>query len=169
LEAGEPPRLARFLPIFHGSERERRRLSLSTDINNWLTSTVSSDFLTKLKAAVAVHLGQFIKGEEIDDDIFMKRVSDRRRGHHEFAHEVWAMRPEFNPKYRFFGAFFRADWFVVLRKDTRDNLKNDRQWHAQIDATCQSWGLLFPYTPRHSGNDFAEYVTFNAEHYDERW
>jgi hypothetical protein len=169
LEVCEPAKLVRFLPVFHGSERERRRLSMIPDIYNWLSQPVTGDRLAQLKAATKIHFGQFVKGEEIDDYYFMKRASDKRGGYDNFSGEVWSIRPDFMPRYRFFGAFFRTDWFVVFTKKPRDALKTDQQWHAQLDAVCRDWDSIFPYTYRHSGESLSDYVAFNAEHYDERW
>jgi hypothetical protein len=169
LEASDPPRLVRFQPEFRGSERERRMVSLSPDIHEWLMRSVQTDVHIRLKAAVKIHFGQFVKGEEIDDLDYMKRVSDRRRGGEDFSSEIWSVRPDFNPRHRFFGAFFREDWLVLLTKKPRDALKRDEHWHAQIDAVCRIWDDLFPYRPRHIGDAITDYVTFNAEHRDDRW
>jgi hypothetical protein len=169
LEACHPPRLVRFRPEFRGSEREQRMLSLSLPIHDWLMRPVQGDADVRLKAAVKVHFGQFVKGEEIDDLDYMKRVSDYRRGGDDFSAEVWSVRPDFNPKHRFFGAFFREDWFVILTKKSRDSLKRDEHWHSQLDAVCRDWDNLFPFRARHRGDALSNYVSFNAEHRDARW
>jgi hypothetical protein len=146
----DPPRLVRLRPEFHGSERERRMLSLSPDICEWLTRPVQADVNIRLKAAVKIHFGQFVKGEEIDDLDYMKRVSDRRRGGEDFSAEIWSVRPDFNPRHRFFGAFFREDWLVILTRKLRDALKRDEHWHVQIDEVCRTWDQLFPFRSRHT-------------------
>jgi hypothetical protein len=169
LEQSDPPKLVRFLPEFHGSERERRNVSLAVDIHEWLMRPVTSEFLTRLKAAVKVHLAQFVKGDEIDDCEFMKRVARKRSGRNDFSEQVWSVRPDFIPRYRFFGTFFRADCLVIFTKMPRDDLNTDDKWHAQIDAVRRSWTALFPGHSSHSGDHFPDYVTFNAEHCDERW
>src|SRR5271154_2090580 len=92
---------------------------------------------------------------------YMKRVSDRRKGGEDFSADVWSVRPDFNPRHRFFGVFFREDWFVVLAKKPRDSLKRDEHWHAQIDLVCREWDNLFPFRPRHGGEMLSDYVTFN--------
>jgi hypothetical protein len=89
-------------------------LSLGSSIYDWLMRPVQADADIRLKAAVKIHLGQFVKGEEIEDLDYMKRVSDRRKGGEDFSADVWSVRPDFNPRHRFFGVFFREDWFVVL-------------------------------------------------------
>lgn len=170
LEVCDPPRLVRFLPEFHGSERERRMLSLSKPIHDWLMRPVEADSSVRLKAAVKIHFGQYVKGEDIEDLDYMKRVCDRRRREGDnFSAEVWSVRPDFHPKHRFFGAFFREDWLVILTKKPRDSLKRDEHWHAQIDAVCHQWDALFPYRSRHHGDLLIDYVTSNAEHRDDRW
>jgi hypothetical protein len=151
LELCEPPKLVRFLPMLHGSERERRSLSLAPDIYIWLMQPANADGLIKLKAATKIHFGQFVKGEDIDDCNDIKRVSDKRGGYDDFSSEIWSIRPDFAPRYRFFGTFFRDDWFVILSKKPRDSLQHDEQWHAQIDAVCRDWDALFPYRRRHTG------------------
>jgi hypothetical protein len=169
LEVCVPPKLVRFMPVFHGSERERRRLSLTPDIHDWLIRPVSSEFVTQLKAATKVHFGQFVKGEEIDDCEFMKRTSNMSRGHNDFTRGIWHIRPDFIPRYRFFGAFFRADWFVVFTKKERNAINTNQRWLKEIDVACRSWDALLPHNKPHSGNELSEYVTFNAEHCDDRW
>lgn len=169
LEVCKPAKLVRYLPVFHGSERERRSLSMVPDIHDWLTRSASGDGLVRLKAAIKIHFAQFVKGEEIDDCYFMKRVSDRRGGYDDFSAGIWSVRPDFIPRYRFFGAFFRADWFVIFTRKPRDALRDDSQWHAQIDAVCRDWDTLFHYRIRHGGEALSDYVTFNAEHCDDRW
>jgi len=168
LEAGSSPRLVRFLPTFHGAESERRRLSLSTTVHKWLMEPTTNEARIKLTAAARIHFGQFVKGEDIDDLNYMKRVS-RRRDYDEFDDEVWSIRPDFRPVYRFLGAFYRADWFVILVHKPRDYFQRDQHWQAQIDAVRSNWDALFPYQTRHRGTEFANYVTFNAEHCDDRW
>jgi hypothetical protein len=130
---------------------------------------VQADSLIRLKAAVKVHFGQFVIGEEIDDLDYMKRVSDRRDGDDNFSAEIWSARPDFIPRHRFFGAFFREDWLVILTKKPRDSFKRDEHWHAQIDAVCAEWDDMFAYRRRHRGEVLSDYVTFNAEHRDVRW
>jgi hypothetical protein len=169
LEACDPPRLVRFQPEFRGGERARRMLSLGVTLHDWLMRPVQGDVLVRLKAAVKIHFGDFVKGEQIDDLDYIKRVSDRREGYNDFSAEVWSVRPDFIPKYRFFGAFFRHDWLVMLTKRPRDMLKRDHDWHVQIDAVCHEWDELFRYRTRHSGYRLSEYVTFNAEYRDDRW
>lgn len=169
LEACNPPRLVRFRPTFHGSERELRMLSLSPLVYDWLMRPAVGDAHIRLKAAVKAHFAQFVKGEEIDDLDYMKRVSDRRRGYDDFSAEVWSIRPDFNPRHRFFGAFFREDWFVVLTKKPRESLRRDEHWHTQIDTVCRDWDALFRFRTRHSGDGLFDYVTVNAEHCDDRW
>jgi hypothetical protein len=143
-------------------------LSLSASIHDWLIQPETRDANIRLKAAVRAHFDQFVKGEEIDDLYYMKRVS-RRRDHHEFWDEVWSMRPDFNPRQRFLGAFFREDWFVVMTRKPREFFKYDGHWQSQIDLVRSVWDDLFPYRPRHRGNAFSDYVTSNAEHCDDRW
>jgi hypothetical protein len=143
-------------------------LSLSPSIHDWLTRSARGDAHVRLKAATTVHFDQFVKGEEIDDLYYVKRVG-RRRDDHDFSDEVWSMRPDFNPRQRFLGAFFREDWFVILTRKPRNYFKRDEHWQAQIGVVRSTWDGLFRYQPRHSGDALSDYVTFNAEHYDERW
>ena len=107
--------------------------------------------------------------EEIDDCEFMKRTSNMSRGHNDFTRGIWHIRPDFIPRYRFFGAFFRADWFVVFTKKERNAINTNQRWLKEIDVACRSWDALLPHNKPHSGNELSEYVTFNAEHCDDRW
>lgn len=159
----------RFVPVFHGLEQERRSLSMLPDIHNWLMSQGGGDGLSRLRAATKTHLAQFVKGEGIDDCNFMKIVSDKRYGFDDFSSNIWSIRPDFVPRIRLFGAFFREDWLVILTKKQRNELKTDHHWHAQIDVVCRRWSSLFPYTNRHSGVSVLDYMTANVEHCDDRW
>jgi hypothetical protein len=141
-ERARPPTLARFLPRFVGSENERRKLTLTPELAAWLSKPVTSENLTKVKAEARVHLGQFVKGEKIDDRDFMKRVEDRRARPPSFSHEVWSIRPRFEqPQYRYFGVFITQDWFLVCTKQERKKLaESENRWHAEIDKTLRVFG-----------------------------
>jgi hypothetical protein len=170
LEAGSEPKLFRFRPDYVGTERERRMLSIAPSIHDWLYRSVRGDASIQLKAAVKEHFGRFVKGELIDDCDYMKRVCDYRQGLDDFSADIWSVRPSFRPKHRFFGAFFREDWFVIFTKRKRDYLDDhEDRWHAEIDAVRTAWDRLFFPRPRHSGHALTDYLTFNAEHCDDRW
>lgn len=101
-EVEVPSKLRRFLPRFVGQEKERRMLTLVPDLYEWVTRPVVSKALNQVKAQARVHFGQFVKGEQVDDCYFMKRVEDRRKDPPDFTHEVWAISPRFDPpQYRF--------------------------------------------------------------------
>jgi hypothetical protein len=170
LEAGAAPAFVRFLPNFVGTQRERRMLSLHHSVHEWLFHPVNDDGLIQLKAAVKVHFSDFVIGAEIDDLDYMKRVSNRSLGYDDFSDEIWSIRPWFKPKQRFFGTFFREDWFVVFTKRTRDYLDDDDdRWDAEVETVVEAWDNLFYPRPRHSGDTFGGYVTANSEHCDDRW
>jgi hypothetical protein len=141
------------------------------EIHRWIMSAVKGEALTKIKAQARAHFGEFVKGEQIDDCHFMKRVEDRRRNPPDFSHGVWAISPRFDPpQYRYFGVFVTQDWFFVCTKQTRDALAaHDNRWHAEIDKTRRIWSRLFPDAGPHSGSSLSDYVSSNAEHCDDRW
>ena len=140
-------------------------MSLAPQITRWLSSHGN----VPLKRAVAAHFGQFVKGERVDDRDFMKRVECRLVGRHPFDHEVWSVRPFFQPQHRFFSTFAMPDWLIVLCMQARRNLKTDTQWHSQTDKCCRSWDRLLPGNRRWSGSRLEHYITYNAEHRDGRW
>src|ERR1700733_5808122 len=121
-EAEQPPRLIRFLPRLIGVERERRKITMTPDLHEWLHKPARS--LTEIKAAARAHFGQLVKGEPIDDCRFMKRVEDRRITPPDFSHDVWWISPRFSdPQFRFFGTFVRRDWFLATSKQDRARLE----------------------------------------------
>jgi hypothetical protein len=170
-EASNPPKLVRFRPRFRGLESERRMLTMPPELRNWLDKPVKSEALLKVKAQARTHFGEFVKGEPVDDYYFMKRVEDRRKMPPDFGHEVWSIRPRFDPpQHRYFGVFVTQDWFLVCTKQARDWLGgHDNRWHAEIDKTLRIWNHLFPSQLPHSGTQLRNYVSNNAEHCDDRW
>lgn len=170
-EGAAPPRLRRFLPRLRGRESERRKMTLQTELFDWLQQPVRGEALNKVKAQAREHFGQFVKGLPVDDFFFMKRVEDRRPSHLPFAHEVWSVRPRFDkPQYRYFGVFAAQDWFLVCTKQSRDKLaKHDNRWHTEIEKTLRIWNSLFPSKIPHSGQQLRDYISTNARHCDDRW
>jgi hypothetical protein len=125
----------------------------------------------QMKAKVRVHFGQFVKGEPVDDLFFMKRVEDRRcdRRYH-FDHDVWSISPRFDPQHRFFGMFCAPDWFVAFSMQSRKHLaEHPDNWHVQIDKCARVWSSIFHEIRPYRGVSFADYVTENGEHRDDRW
>ena len=115
------------------------------------------------------HLGWFSKGEKVDDRDFMKRVSRRTVGGDNFSDRVWSIRPNAEPRHRFFGVFAMENWFLIFSMHRRDYLDRDERWHAEIDRSLRTWSALFPGMVHWSGTRFSHYVTFKSEHRDDRW
>lgn len=170
-ETDKPPKLVRFVPRLIGGEKQRRMLTMTPDIDEWLKAPVRSAALIDIKARARAHFGQFVKGERIDDCRFMKRIEDRRSAPPSFAHEVWAISPRFgDPQYRFFGTFVTQDWFLVTSKQDRTRLEeHENRWHAEIDKVCRIWTALFGDALPLSGTQLLNYISMNAEHCDDRW
>jgi len=170
-EAESPPKLRRFVPRLVGHERDHRKMTLVPDLYEWIMRPVVGRALNQVKAQARVHFGQFVKGEQVDDCHFMKRVEDRRRNPPDFSHEVWAISPRFDPpQYRFFGVFVTQNWFLGCTKQSRDWLdQHENRWHAEIDRTLRIWNHLFDNALPHGGSQLHEYISHNAEHCDERW
>jgi hypothetical protein len=170
-EAAQPPMLVRFVPRLRGKETERRKLTVMPDLYRWMSEPVKGANLSSTKANARVHLGQFVKGEPIDDCRFMKRVEDRRLTPPDFDHEVWSISPRFgDPQYRFFGAFVTKDWFLAVSKQDRNRLEeHQNRWHEEIDKVIRTWNVLFNNGLRHSGKRLLDYVSAPAEHCDGRW
>lgn len=164
-------RLQRFLPRFRGREREHRKMTLIPDIHAWLTTPVKSEALSRVKAQARAHFGEFVKGAQVDDCYFMKRVEDRRRTPPDFSHEVWSITPRFTPpQHRYFGVFVTQDWFLVCTKQSRDRLsEHANRWHEEIDKTLRIWDQFFDQHRPHSGSQLREYISTNARHCDDRW
>jgi hypothetical protein len=155
-----------------GRESERRKLTLTPELAGWLRKPVASENLTKVKAEARVHLGQFVKGEKIDDLDFMKRVEDRRVRPPSFGHEVWSIRPRVEqPQHRYFGVFISQDWFLVCTKQERKKLEeSENRWHAEIDKTLRVFAHFYGASRLpHSGTQLRDYISSNAEHRDDRW
>jgi hypothetical protein len=159
--------LFRFVPRLRGGEQERRCLLLSPRIYQWINANGRN---AELRAAVRAHLGRFVKGEQIDDLNYMKRVSNRAAATvDDFSDGVWSIRPLFEPKQRFFGAFPLPDHFIIFAMQSRRALNTDPQWNNQIRKVTRTWNAMFPGRRCFSGSAFAHYVTFNADHKDGRW
>jgi hypothetical protein len=170
-EADQPPKLVRFRPRLIGSEKEQRKVSMTTDLHEWLMKPVKSKTLLEIKARARAHFGQFVKGEYVDDLYFMKRVEDRRMTPFDFSHEVWSVSPRFGePQYRFFGAFVTQDWFLAICKQDRSRLgEHANRWHDEINRVIRTWRSFFGDDLRHSGHQLADYIRINAHHSDDRW
>jgi hypothetical protein len=161
--------LKRFLPVLRAGETEARKVSMKTEIHDWLFDE-QDRAAVQLKAAIRAHLGEFVRGSPIDDLDFMKRVEDRRKKSYGFLHGVWSIRPNFRPQYRLFGFFVTKDWFIVLSKQRRDDLaRSDEKWHAEIDRCKSSWEAMFPGRQAWTGDDVADFVSSNMEKRDDRW
>ena len=99
-------RLMRFTPRLVGRERERRKVTMVPEVHAGIFKPVVGEALWKVKAQSRAHFGEFVKGNEIDDLNFVKRVEDRRQSPPSFADEVWSVSPRFDPpQYRYFGLF----------------------------------------------------------------
>jgi hypothetical protein len=163
-------RLCRFKPLFRGREREVRYLTAErADIYQWLYDETGSDDDLRARGFARGHFGQFVKGMEIDDLYFIKRVEDRRRAPWSMEHGIWALSPRFEPQHRFFGCFATYNWFVALSKESRDVLEeHEDRWHEQIDKCLGRWDDLFPGKLIFLRPTLEEFVS-NAEKLDDRW
>jgi hypothetical protein len=167
-ENATPARLRRFVPKLHGGERERRKVTMHPDVFSWVHESGRSEAMIKAKSASRTHFAQFVKGERIDDCLFMKRIEDRRK-RNSMGHQVWAVSPRFIPQYRFFGLFVSQNWFLVCNKQSRDFLDgHDDRWHKELDKSLRIWHSLFTDLP-YSGIELYDYISENAEHCDDRW
>jgi hypothetical protein len=158
--------LFHFSPRLRGGEQERRCLLLSPRIHQWIYANGRN---AELRAAVRAHFGRFVKGEQIDDLNYMKRVSNRVALSDNFSDDVWSIRPLFQPQQRFFGRFPLPDHFIIFAMQSRKALDTYPQWDNQIRKVARTWSAMFPARRCFSGSAFAHYVTFNADHKDGRW
>ena len=138
------------------------------EVHNWLYDETGNDNVLEARGFARGHFGEFVKGAQIDDLDFMKRVEDRRRTPWSMEHGVWAISPRFHPQYRFFGCFATHNWFVALSKESRDVLERDDSWHSQIEKSLTLWGELFPGQIPFVRDTLPEFVS-NAEKRDDRW
>jgi hypothetical protein len=144
---------------------------MTLDLHKWVTEEVVGAPENRIRAQARTHFGQFVKGEEIDDLDFMKRVEDRRRRPPFFGHGVWSVSPRFAPpQYRYFGLFVTQDWFFMCGKNSRDYLNDhDDRWHAEIDKALGDWNAFFSGELPHDSNELSDIISINAEHCDGRW
>jgi len=169
-EADPPRALVRYQPKLKGRQSYVRHLSLEAEMFDWLHKSTHVRETMEFKEAVLAHFRQFVLGETIDDCYYMKRVEDRRVPTDQiFHHEVWSIRPRFQPQHRFFGFFALPDWFVVLNKQTRRKLDDPGEWHRQLDKAVRIWVALLPSQSPHPAHVFSDLVTSNWEHCDDRW
>ena len=162
----EEGKLCRFIPRLRGSEQAIRRISLSPRISKWLNESGN----ITLKSGVRSHFSVFVKGDDVDDLHYMKRVEYRSVSYNGFDDQIWSVRPTALPYQRFFGAFLSPDWLIILNMRARDELKyNDELWNRQIEKTRSAWTSIFSGIPCHAGTCFEDYVKFKSEHLDDRW
>lgn len=162
-------RLHRFRPLLRGAETEVRMLSVHFDLHDWLYAEPSAVILD-FKAGIRAHLGEFVKGELIDDLYFMKRVENRRKHSDVFGDGVWSFSPRFRPQYRVFGFFAITDWFVAMTQESRDVLEqSEARWQTQIDTCTGIWDSLFPGRSPWIQDRIEHYVSGNMEKIDDRW
>lgn len=170
LEADPPRALIRYQPKLRGGQDYLRQLSIETKMYEWLQKPTHDQETLQFKEGVLAHLRQFVLGEQIDDLDYMKRVEDRRVNvDQQFDHEVWSVRPRFQPAHRFFGFFALPDWLVILNKQTRRKLDDPNEWHRQIDRATRIWAAMLPGSSPYPAAQFSELVTSNWEHCDARW
>lgn len=143
-------------------------MSVDSMVHRWLHHDHPPPTM-RTKDAIRAHLAEFVRGEPVDDLDFMKRVEDRRISPPTFSHGVWAISPRFKPQFRFFGLFAITGWFVALNRQSRDALKTDAAWHAEIDRSLEIWGDLFPGRVPWVRDRLSEYIPSNAEKRDDRW
>lgn len=160
----EQGQLCRFRPNFLPSETEKRRISSSPEIHKWLEGHKDLELRTAARAL----LKRFVVGEPISDLIHLKRVAFAELGGSRFRHDIWSMRVTFKPQQRFFGAFVKPDWLVLLKKRARDDL-TEKLWNSMVVKTCKEWDDIFGERRRFSGTLLHHYITFNGEHEDDRW
>jgi hypothetical protein len=169
LEAPSGP-LRRFTPRFRGNESERRKLSIEAGIYDWLHDETGTDAMQEMRAQARANCSAFVRGLDVDDCDFIKRVEDRRLNPSTFDAGVWALSIRFDPQHRLFGFFAITDWFVVLSSQDRGVLaEGDHRWHAEIDRCQKRWNELFPAHQPWVRPNLSEYLSSNVEKCDDRW
>jgi hypothetical protein len=109
------------------------------------------------KANVRAFLGRFVKGDEIDNDDFMKSWKD----------DVFEFRVQMEPRHkrhpdntRIFGAFIKQDIFVAFSPARlRSSFKDEADWDRVIDRVTSRWACLFGATPRVRARPFSNCVS----------
>jgi hypothetical protein len=162
-------RLCRFKPMLRGAEKEVRSLSVEKGLHEWLYAEQGLD-MPRQKANIRAHLGEFVRGEHIDDLEYMKRVEDHRNPSGLFAGGIWSIRPRFRPQYRLFGMFVITNWFVLLNQQNRDYLgESNEKWLAETRKCNKLWTELFPGRSPWISDDLGDFVSSNMEKCDDRW
>lgn len=153
---GRRPSLARLPLVFDPDESERRELFMPPALVTSLTQNDPKKAL-HFTANVRAFIGRYVKGDEIDNDAYMKswkadvfelRVQNQRK----------------NERLRIFGAFGRPDTFISFFSKPRSSFgdKYDPKWDQAIDRVIAEWDEMFPGCRRIPARPFKNCVTFNA-------
>jgi hypothetical protein len=154
LLAAPQPALVRLPLVFDKDESEKRELFMPPA----LAQTLQQNDPKKARmytANIRAFLGVYVKGEEVDnqdymkswkDDIFELRVQNQRRGE----------------RLRIFGAFGRPDTFIALFRRPRGYFgdSSDAKWDQEIARAVAAWDSLFPGCCRVPARPFSNCLTF---------
>jgi hypothetical protein len=140
---------------------DRRSLYVSPEMSRWLAQNPSRNRRAVKTPFVRQRLGQFVRGEHVDNLYYMKRLT-------EFPDEIWEIRViTTSPQARIFGAFRMTDVFIGLNWAPRDWLASDRErWQRKFDDAMSQWRSLFGTSHPFTSARFDSYVSERSNHYD---
>ena len=150
-----PPQLVRFVPLFDADESEKRELFMPAALRTTLFQNDPKK-ARQYTANIRAFLGRYVKGEEIDNEDYMKswkedvfelRVQNQRKGE----------------RLRIFGAFGRPDTFVAFFRKPRNYFdgKDDPRWDGAIYRVVDEWNAMFPKCRRVPARPFSNCITSN--------
>lgn len=145
-------RIVRFVPIFDPDESEKRELFTLPTLYTWLYQTDRRKTMD-YKANIRAYLARFVKGRDVDNEDYMKLLSD----------DIWEIRVQLEKRKgkentRIFGAFIKPDVLIC----THWKLRREVDWDAAIKRVENELDALFPSFSRVVGRPFSNCVTFNA-------
>ena len=140
--------LHRFIPKLDPDEAIKRELYVTSRIHNFINgkhaSKADRDYYARIRAA----LGDFVKGEPIDDDeTVLKKL-------HPKQDEIWEFRVTFSPQSRLFGAFGGVDIFIALEPSFREKLAKEG-FDGAMEKVRNGWAGLFGSKRRFAGSALA--------------
>lgn len=134
-------------------ETEQRRLLMTKQLHAWINQSLPNRKESERIAATRAHLGLFVKGEEIDNEDYMKALRPQ-------SEAVWEFRVRFvKPQQRIFGVFAKPDLVVATHRRDRDRV----QWSQEQELVMNEWGRLFPGVRWWVGRRFSDYVTSKGD------
>lgn len=157
-------KLVRFCPDYDLDESEKRELWLTPGLSQWLGE---KDRRQHFKPRVRGHLKHFVVGGFVDNEEYMKPLSD----------DVVEFRVQFESRpvpenTRIFGAFIQQDHFVATSWKPRSWFANNKgRWSIEIDKVKSEWALLFGDKLRVPTAPFRNCVSDNGwdRKRDEQW